>query len=351
MVTQVSAPSAKSHTQGNETVQPRSIADLSLAYEEYKKEMQKVEGVAQRGEAGELVLQRIKELEELFATVTSSEIKELSMYMNDSEALRKITEIASINADHVRFGDLGGTLPMDGFLNAVKQYMNPDFIHENEQISMNSSEDMNTRFNSFNWGKLGSLFYSKGNTPVPSYFLYGPLATQRRRATQRTRTVDDTVGLTAKTAEKVTISDLQDETEQTTSDMVKTVYGVLDDRDPDNRVNLYRYFINPHSFAQSVENFFYTSFLVRDGKLKVDAGPDNEPYVEIASAEDIQNRQSAGTPLSHHIASFDFSSWKALIQKYNITESYIPHRQNEEDMVSDEEDQVADENSGTDVDI
>ena len=31
-------------------------------------------------------------------------------------------------------------------------------------------------------------------------------------------------------------------------------------------VNIFRFIINPHDFGQSVENLFYLSFLIRDGK-------------------------------------------------------------------------------------
>ena len=43
-------------------------------------------------------------------------------------------------------------------------------------------------------------------------------------------------------------------------------------------VNLFRFIINPDDFAQSVENLFYLSFLIRDGScsLEVDSG---EPMI------------------------------------------------------------------------
>uniref|UniRef100_A0A0W0FDT7 Non-structural maintenance of chromosomes element 4 n=1 Tax=Moniliophthora roreri TaxID=221103 RepID=A0A0W0FDT7_MONRR len=48
------------------------------------------------------------------------------------------------------------------------------------------------------------------------------------------------------------------------------------------KINLFRFFINPKEFAQSVENLFYLSFLIRDGKVAVslddeDSGESGEP--------------------------------------------------------------------------
>ena len=42
----------------------------------------------------------------------------------------------------------------------------------------------------------------------------------------------------------------------------------------DTEVNLFKFIINPHDFGQSVENLFYLSFLIRDGKcaLSVESG-------------------------------------------------------------------------------
>ena len=31
-------------------------------------------------------------------------------------------------------------------------------------------------------------------------------------------------------------------------------------------MNIFRFIVNPHDFGQSVENLFYLSFLIRDGK-------------------------------------------------------------------------------------
>ena len=44
-------------------------------------------------------------------------------------------------------------------------------------------------------------------------------------------------------------------------------------------VNLFRFVINPHDFAQSVENLFYLSFLIRDGECALEIEEDGEPVI------------------------------------------------------------------------
>jgi hypothetical protein len=43
-------------------------------------------------------------------------------------------------------------------------------------------------------------------------------------------------------------------------------------------VNLFRFIINPDDFAQSVENMFHLSFLIRDGECAMEI-EDGEPVV------------------------------------------------------------------------
>jgi hypothetical protein len=44
-------------------------------------------------------------------------------------------------------------------------------------------------------------------------------------------------------------------------------------------INLFRFIVNPNDFAQSVENMFYLSFLIRDGKVAMETSEDGEPII------------------------------------------------------------------------
>lgn len=317
-------------TEINEQYQNYGLSGLAQAYEEFKKEVTKEEVSAYKGEAGKMVLDRIKDLENLFAAVTGNDVKELSMFMKDSEALKRTAELASINAEHLRFGDLGGTHLIADFVKGAKMFINPDTnFHPNVPDTDLAEDKANETFNSFDWRKLSNMFYSSGRNAIPSSFLYGPLATKRRRVVPRARTVDDTLHRDKTTAQNVSAREIHDDAEQSTSHMVRTVYGVLDETSGSDRVNFFQFFVNPHSFAQLVENLFYTSFLVRDGKLKIDTDEAGVPYVEIPETESEVDAEAI--PVAHHIATFDVPTWKALIAKYHITELYLPHRDVEED--------------------
>lgn len=66
-------------------------------------------------------------------------------------------------------------------------------------------------------------------------------------------------------------------TKDPTTTHVKEISEVLNSMDPRRKgVNLFRLFINPDSFAQSVENLFYTSFLVKEGRVGIDVKEDGE---------------------------------------------------------------------------
>lgn len=66
-------------------------------------------------------------------------------------------------------------------------------------------------------------------------------------------------------------------TKDPTTQHVKEISQVLNAMDPQRKgVNLFRLFVNPDSFAQSVENLFYTSFLVKEGRVGIDVKDDGE---------------------------------------------------------------------------
>ncbi|SPN99794.1 related to NSE4 Nuclear protein that plays a role in the function of the Smc5p-Rhc18p DNA repair complex [Cephalotrichum gorgonifer] len=89
-------------------------------------------------------------------------------------------------------------------------------------------------------------------------------------------------------------------------------------------VDLMRFVINPRSFGQSVENIFYVSFLIKDGKVAVELDEHGIPSVEPVDENDAQD---AGRRTKHQaVFSLDMDTWRDIIATLDIKEPMIAHR-------------------------
>lgn len=104
---------------------------------------------------------------------------------------------------------------------------------------------------------------------------YGPLEvehTVRQQGQRRARQE-----LAPETRPEEVQQEGRSKTKDPTTTHVKEISEVLNSLDPQRKgINLFRLFINPNSFAQSVENLFYTSFLVKEGRVGIDVKEDGE---------------------------------------------------------------------------
>lgn len=304
------------------TYQNLPSGSLSEAYEEFRKEVSRAEAAAYKGQAGELVLERIAQLEQLFAKFSENDNKELAMFMSDSEALRSTAQIASLNAENIKIGEVGGLTP-DEFLDVwMKNHISPGLsVADLPDTSHNEDHEL---FRCFDWEKDGRWFYTQSKIVYPNYFVFGPLATKRRKITKQRR-VDDTGLGPRTTAQQMTADTMQEQQEQSTSHMVKSVFRVLHDRAGSGKVNFFSFVINPKSFGQSVENMFYLSFLLRDGKVRIDEDEDGTPFIAIVDEDEV-DEVPEDAPYVHHIATFDHTVWRAAIEAFEIQDAMIPHR-------------------------
>ncbi|KFY38144.1 hypothetical protein V494_04506 [Pseudogymnoascus sp. VKM F-4513 (FW-928)] len=95
----------------------------------------------------------------------------------------------------------------------------------------------------------------------------------------------------------------------------------------DGGMDLFRFVINPRSFGQTVENMFYVSFLIRDGKAAITVDEDGLPF--LGEAEPLGRAEAVKKDVSKHQAIFaiDMATWEELIEVFEISEPIIEHRE------------------------
>eukprot|EP00051_Salpingoeca_urceolata_P010557 m.129299 g.129299 ORF g.129299 m.129299 type:complete len:375 (+) comp16755_c2_seq1:87-1211(+) len=104
----------------------------------------------------------------------------------------------------------------------------------------------------------------------------------------------------------------------------------LEDEEELPKMPLFELIINPDSFAQSIENLFHLSFLIKEGKTTIFVDDDDspDPQVAVLTSEDVSEeemRESKKNPLQTVIG-FTENDWRRIVKAYGIKRSLIPHR-------------------------
>lgn len=90
---------------------------------------------------------------------------------------------------------------------------------------------------------------------------------------------------------------------------------------------LFNFCVNPKSFGQTVENMFYVSFLIKEGKVGLDFDSHGLPTLGIAATRTMAERQE--TKRNQAVFTLDYDVWEDIVNSFGITESIIPHRSEE----------------------
>ncbi|KAI8998307.1 Nse4 C-terminal-domain-containing protein [Gaertneriomyces semiglobifer] len=221
----------------------------------------------------------------------------------------------------------GGIFGVEDWLNRVKKALTvgptTNTPPPTSTTTRNNEDDEETMLDWYTLGPLATRLLKRAPTIG---FMLGPLALEHRPrpSTRRVaRLIKDSTALQHPAL--LTHSDLASRPE--TSSLVQTIYTALltyTTTHPSTPLPLFKFFINPNSFSQSVENMFYTSFLIRDGRAQVVVEEDGELVIEPAAA--VQDGdETAGR--RQCLMDLDMEVWKRLVEVYRIEESVIPMRQ------------------------
>ncbi|KAE8731171.1 Non-structural maintenance of chromosomes element 4-like protein B [Hibiscus syriacus] len=221
----------------------------------------------------------------------------------DAEALLDITNtlLTSVKATN------GDGITVTDFINSLLT----DFAKQS------SRQDGGT---SIDWKKIGNEVSHVSRISRGCRTMIGPMDTQikPRRANVRRKRIKRSED---EQPEEVDDSDAQKRTN--TEANMSTLFDILRKH---RIVKLEHLVLNRNSFAQTVENLFALSFLVKDGRadIKVDdkgfhlVSPKNAPTATaVASKEAVYN---------HFVFRFDYKDWKLMRDYVEVGQELMPHR-------------------------
>lgn len=303
------------------------------------------------------------------------DVKQTSTAAVDSRLLVNVGDLAYKKINTMNVGDSSTRIDVDDFLSKCIGYMRSatstsdqstqrrrqrnGHSHHNGNASDEELEDV-TDLNFSHFG--ATMCFPASLRPCLSSFLLGPLSVQKkqrlptqRRATQRNANLDPSqasrpIALNQEELDRQesltltsicsSIAALLSRTQSTGEKFVEQEVDALpsEPSEPQLRkimakhnlsdnggVPLFNFCVNPKSFGQTVENFFYVSFLIKEGKVGLDFDSDELPTLSmVESQRTVEQRQE--TQRNQAVFSLDFDVWEELIESFDIVKSVIPHR-------------------------
>ncbi|KAG7818363.1 hypothetical protein KL928_003364 [Ogataea angusta] len=238
----------------------------------------------------------------------------------DAATLKEIGVQAKLATRNLKLGRSERVLDFNEFSSNFLRF----FATEDDVVDVDSPIDRGMA--RFDWIKAGLLYASCSRRAPSAEFLLGPLEITRKTRVSRPRLQDDSKSGASRTASKRSASELmeQDRQDDTTANSERCFRKLRTLNMA--RKNLFEFFIDPKSFARSVENLFYTSFLINHGKIILGRDATGVPYVQEANSETFKhlpryvNRDDSK---SHIILSLDHVTWRALIDRFAIQEAFL----------------------------
>ncbi|KAF4994344.1 hypothetical protein FGRMN_5852 [Fusarium graminum] len=312
----------------------------------------------------------------LRADELSKKVRQTTEATIDSRLLVSTTDLSYRKTLRLTQGSLSQGLDVDEFVSKCITYMRhgrgimdddaPELSSTQRQRrrttrdDADGEDDIGDEGDMMNWphlGRFACLPYIR--RPALPGFLLGPLSVEKkaRKITKRTAPFRPN-NLTETRPEVLNVEDLakrendltaicgkilhqlqniQGEVQQAVMDRIE---DEMDDEEK-NRImhqhglrstggiDLMRFVVNPKSFGQTIENMFYVSFLIRDGRVEIDFDenglPALAPVDREAEGEDEEPTRH-GAAKHQAILSMDMETWQDIIDTFGLTEPMIAHR-------------------------
>lgn len=244
---------------------------------------------------------------------------------SDSRLLVSTTDLSYQRTLRLTHGTLAQGVNVDDFVSRCIVYMRqgrgiedddaPELSSTQRQRRTATSqdpgeddEDIGDEGDMMNWSHLGRFAVLPNiRRPALPGFLLGPLSVEKkaRKITKRSAPlrpndlretrpeVLDVASLAKKENDLTAIcGQILQQLVKTQSEVQQTVVDLIDDDMPEDQkvnimhqhglrstggIDLLRFVVNPRSFGQTVENIFYVSFLIRDGRVSIEYDDNDLP--------------------------------------------------------------------------
>ncbi|KAI0338105.1 hypothetical protein BDW22DRAFT_1338385 [Trametopsis cervina] len=271
------------------------------------------------------VIDTVERANELFDKVKGTNEATL-----DSSLLLKASMKSAMLARAMKSG--GGAFDIDDFVGKLITFMggrrNVE-MHDDDNDDDDVYDDDDGDGTPLDWERIGWKAMAKSRRVPVMDFMLGPLSIEAKKRNIGKRAKLEKNPEDQRKPQNITEADIQRSENETTKN-VSILENILSDM---GRINLFRFIINPDDFGQSVENMFYLSFLIRDGKcaLEVEEG---EPIIFICEAPSADDYEE-GLKKQQMVMELDMATWRRAIEVFQIAEPAIPQRSRELTRIGD----------------
>ncbi|XP_077213763.1 non-structural maintenance of chromosomes element 4 homolog A-like [Tasmannia lanceolata] len=224
----------------------------------------------------------------------------------DAEAL---LDIANTLVTSVKSQSNEGVTPSDFVTSLLRSFGKQD-------VGANAENPSNSMY----WADVGLAVSHVFRKTSGCRTMLGPMNTelkQRKVAIQRKR-----VRPTESTRPEE-VDDANGEGKTDTDKNMLTMFEILRKK---KSVRLENLVLNRTSFAQTVENIFALSFLVKDGRAEMIVNDSGHHLVSPRNAPSANAIASGEVTYSHFVFRFDYKDWKLMIGLVGDGEVLMPHR-------------------------
>ncbi|KAJ7647211.1 Nse4 C-terminal-domain-containing protein [Roridomyces roridus] len=262
--------------------------------------------------SAEQLTEQVHQADALFVNVKGPQEATL-----DSALLVIASNIGAQKARAMKSGS--GSFDVDDFVSKLLSFMGGT---KSLDVDDSDGEDAESSTGSLEWDRIGRKALAKSRRVPALGFMLGPLSIEQKKRTATKRAKFEKDKADERKPQELKEEDIARSENETTKN-VATLENLL--REEEGAINLFKFVINPTNFAQSVENIFYLSFLIRDGKVALESQDDGQVMIFICEQPD-DNDYDEGLKKRQMVLEFDEATWERAIDVFEITEAKIPTR-------------------------